>query len=219
MASVPRSGREPCAGSPHRLDAERDEALVGNRNALVGRLGDDCGVGGPAGRDQSAPDARRFLVGDSGDDHVSAQAALLRAGRGQHRRRETRLHVERASAEQLVAADASGERFLHPCNPDGVHMGVQHERPAAAGAARGRDHVGTPRRRLLDLDLEPGALTPVRDEPGQLVLSCSTGYQLRVDGVDADELCGQLGELTQRRRAPRRRARRPERRPSPSAPR
>ena len=85
------------------------------------------------------------------------------------------------------------ERPLHPGDPDRVHVGVEEQRLAAAGAARDPDDVEAPGSDLLDLDLEPGRLEPAGDEARDLALARRALDQVRVDRVDADEVGEELG--------------------------
>ena len=86
---------------------------------------------------------------------------------------------------------------LHAGDPDDVHMRVQEQRRAATGPARDPDGVEAAGSHLLDLDVEPGALEPLGDEPRDLALAGPAFDQVGVDGVDADQVREQLGERAQ----------------------
>ena len=86
---------------------------------------------------------------------------------------------------------------LHAGDPDDVHVRVQEQRRAAAGPARDPDGVEAAGSHLLHLDVEPGALQPLGDEPRDLALAGAAFDQVGVDGVDADEVRKQLGERAQ----------------------
>ena len=127
-----------------RLDLERDEALVRDRDDLLGRLGHDRGVGRRAADERLGADAADLLVGDGGHDHVAPEALANRGGADEHRRRERSLHVARPAAVEAAVPHGRRERALHPGDADRVHVRVQEQRAAAAGAARDADDVGAP---------------------------------------------------------------------------
>ena len=205
-----------------RLDLEGDEALVRDRDDLLRRLRNDRGIGRRAANECLRPDAADLLVGDGGHDHVATEAFPDRCGADEHRRRERCLHVACPAAVEAAVPYRRRERALHPGDTDRVHVGIQEQRAAAARSAGDADDVGTSRRGLVELDLEPGRTQPVGDKRCDLPLAGTTRDEIRVDRVDLDEPRGQRGELVARalrHRARRRPARRPGRRPCGSAPR
>jgi hypothetical protein len=74
---------------------------------------------------------------------------------------------------------------------------VQHERAAAAGAARDRDDVRPAGSELRERRLEAGPLAPLRDEPRQRELTGAAFDDVRVDRLDRDELRCELGDFAQ----------------------
>ena len=143
MASMPRSGLEPRRPAL-RLDLEADEALVRERQAHLGGLGDDGCVGAVALGDPRGADAGDLLVGDRRDDHVPAQPRPGGVGAREHDRGQAGLHVVRAAPVQPPVLDGRLERPLHAGHADRVHVRVEEERLAAAGAARDADRVELP---------------------------------------------------------------------------
>ena len=181
-----------------RLDLEGDEALVRDRDDLLGRLRHDRGIGRRAADERLGADAADLLVGDGGHDHVATEAFADRGGADEHRRRERSLHVAGPAAVEAAVPHRRRERALHPGDTDRVHVRVQEQRAAAARAARDADDVGTSRRGLVELDLEPGRTQPVGDERRDLPLARPARDEIRVDRVDLDEPRGQRGELVAR---------------------
>ena len=90
-----------------------------------------------------------------------------------------------------------------PCVADRVHVRVQEERRAAAGATGAADDVGPAGRNLLHLDLEPSIREPLGHEARQLALARTAWNEVGVDGVDPNELGGELSKA--RRTQPERR--------------
>ena len=87
IASMPRSGREPCAARPVVSISKPTKPLVGDRDLHLGRLGDHRGVGLVAAATRLGADAGHFLVDDRGHDDVPAQPASRRlSARRQDRR-------------------------------------------------------------------------------------------------------------------------------------
>ena len=149
-------------GAPGRLDVEREPAPVGDAEALLGRLGDDRRVGRPALEQRLGADARRLLVDDGGHDYVAPQLAPPALGARARNCSEARLHVVGAAAVQSPAFDARRQPAVRLEQADRVEVPVQDQRAAAAGSPRDTDHVRPPGRDLVDVDLEAGALEPVR---------------------------------------------------------
>ena len=55
-------------------------------------------------------------------------------------------------------------RPFHAGNPDGIEVGIQHEGAASTRTRRAPDNIGPATTEILYLDLENGALEPLRDE-------------------------------------------------------
>src|SRR5436190_13966196 len=74
-------------------------------------------------------------------------------------------------------------------------MRVQEQGSPAAGAAPCRDHA----RSLVSdkLDVKPSPFAPIRHEQRNPALAAPVRHERRVDGIDLDELCRQLGQLIQ----------------------
>ena len=176
-----------------RLDLEADEAAMRDRQPFIGRLRDDREIGAMASDDRLGADARDLFVGHGSDDNVAAQPEPTRAYRCQQRRRKARLHVTSAAPVDPAILDPPRERLAHPRDADRVHVRIQHQRPTTAQAARGRHDVRPARRRLIEHDIEPCPLGPLRDEPRQLQLAGNARGKARVDRVDRDQRGGQLG--------------------------
>ncbi len=180
-------------GAAARRDLEGDEALVRDADPLLGGLADDRGVGAQRARDRLGADRRDLLVGDGSQDDVAAQA--VDPGHGEHRRREAALHVVGAAPVQAPALDQRLGRAPRAAEADRVGMSVQEQGRAAAAATRDRDHVRPPGRGVRELDLETRGAAPLGNEARQLALTRTSGDELRVDGVDRDELRQQLGRV------------------------
>ena len=182
IASTPRSGREPCAATPRRLDLEPDEArcAIATRSSVGSvtiaasarmRLGDRR-------RCRCSPTSSSATARD---DHVAAQPSSRGPRAGEHDRRQARLHVVGAAPVQPVALDARLER-LAPCPrcPTVSMWAFSIERPAAARAARDRDHVPAARRDLLaHAPRARAASQPGRDEAGDLLLAGPARHEVR----------------------------------------
>jgi len=181
-------------GAPSRLDLHPHEALVRDDEAELGRLGDDCSVRPATARDRLGPDGVGLLVHDGRDEHVAAQACPDRLGARDHDRREAPFHVVGSTTVQPPVLDARLERRLHAFVADRVHVRVQEERRAAAGATGAADDVGPAGRNLLHLDLEPGIREPLGHEARQLTLARTARNEVGVDGVDPNELGGELSK-------------------------
>ena len=124
-------------GDAGHVNAEPREAPVCDRDLQRAWLGDDGRVGSEPGEHLLGAVAPKFLVGHEGHDDI---APALRNGCGSHhQRREPTLHIERASTDQAVAIDRSGERVTRPCgDPDRIEVAAQHQRATAARAPRDR---------------------------------------------------------------------------------
>jgi hypothetical protein len=72
-------------------------------------------------------------------------------------------------------------------------VGVQEQRAPAAAAARDRDDVRPPRRRLRELDFESCVAAPVGDEARDIGLAGAARAEVRVRRLDRDERPGELG--------------------------
>ena len=197
IASMPRSGREPCAARPCTSTSRWTKPRCATTSPQVRRLRDDRGVGAHARGDRLGPDARELLVGDGREDHVPAQRALRGVGRREHARGETPFHVARATPVEPSGFDARHERVRHAGHADRVHMGVQHQRAASTRAAGDRDDIGTSRAKLCERRLEPRTLAPLGDEPREPELTRAARDHVGIDRLDLDQ---------PRRRARRRRS-------------
>jgi hypothetical protein len=85
--------------------------------------------------------------------------------------------------------------LVHAGHAHRVDVAVEHERPAAAGAAQHADDVGAVRRAgVLYAHVEPALAQPVRDVAGDLRLAGSTRDERGVDRVDCDELHQEIAQ-------------------------
>ena len=139
-----------------------------------------------------------LFVGHGGDDDVAAEPEPGALDGGERDRREARLHVVGASAVQASVLDAGIQTRVRLEQPDRVEVPVQEQRAAAAGPAGDADHVGPARRSLLDVDLEPCLLEPLREHARHRRLATAGRNERRVDRVDRDEPGGELLELGHR---------------------
>ena len=138
IASIPRSGRDPCAARPsvstsnatNPLCAIATTSSVGSATIAASRSSGGRGL--PCRR--CRPPRRRPRV----DDDVAAQAVASRRGADQHDRGERALHVAGAAPVQAAVVLHRGEGALHPRDADGVHVRVEQERGSAARAPRDR---------------------------------------------------------------------------------
>ena len=79
------------------------------------------------------------------------------------------------------------EGRVHIGYADGVGMGVEHQRFAAA-AARDQDDVGAFGRCLLDVDFQAGVSPPGGDVVGDVAFARGPGHQIGIDRIDGDEI-------------------------------
>ncbi len=196
----PLRGAGPVRGPPLGLDLRPYESLVRHAHAQAGRLGHDRVVGAPAREHRLHPDAGVLLVGHGRHDHVTPQLLGRQPPRREHARREARLHVVRAAPVEAAVAHHGLERALHALDADRVHVRVQHQRGAAAGAARHRHDARPAGRRLVHLDVEAGLAQPRGHELRDLRLPRPARHQIRIHRVDrhqrGHELLGPHGRAS-----------------------
>jgi hypothetical protein len=89
-------------------------------------------------------------------------------------------------------------RAPHPGDADGVRVRVEHERRAAAGAARDGDDARSARWVVEDRHLQAALVQPRGDERGDVRLTGGARHERRVDGVDRDEVGEQPGGVHRR---------------------
>ena len=173
------------------LELEAHEAAVRNGELQIRGLGHDRGIGVNALEHGLGPDRGELLVGDGGDDYITAQAP--QAGSGMQDRGKCAFHVVCTTPVQAPLLDMRCMRRCHPRHADGVEMRVQQQRTAPTGAGPRRDDTWP----LVpdQLDLEPTSVAPVRHKQRNVALAVRARHERRVDGVDLDELCRQLGQL------------------------
>jgi len=174
-------------GHPLGVQLEDREAAVRQVELEVAGLGDDGGVGAEALQHRLGAHRSVLLVGDGGQQHVTAQ---LGGGRGlerAHRGGEPGLHVERAATVEPAVLQARLEGRVHPLHADGVEVRVEQQAGAAAAAARGQHHAGPARHRLEPGDLQPPLLAPRRDHLRDGALAGRAVHQRRVDRIGADQ--------------------------------
>src|SRR3954470_10885072 len=100
-----------------------------------GRFGDDRRIRPKMADDVLNADRGELFVGDGGDDYVAAQLESGCFAAGEHDRGETRLHVVGAASVESRSVDARRPGLAHAARANDVHVGVEHERSAAAPAA------------------------------------------------------------------------------------
>ena len=142
IASVPRCGRDPCAGASRHLDLGPHEALMRDDHFELGRLGDDRGVGTDRAQRLLHADARVLLVGDRGDDDVAGETELRGLTAGDQRGGDAGLHVVGAAAIEPVAVDARRVRLVHALDVDRVDVTAEQQRPATTGSASADERGG-----------------------------------------------------------------------------
>src|SRR5262249_23205359 len=98
--------RAVCRPSRH-LDLVRREPLVGDADALVGRLADDRGIGVPLRDEPLGADGAVLLVDDARDEDVAGKTLLTRPRGRDERRRDGPLHVVGAAAVQATTFAAA----------------------------------------------------------------------------------------------------------------
>ena len=132
-------------GATADLDLDPHEALVGDDQLELGRLGHDRRVGADGGQHLLHAEARVLLVGHGGDHDVAGQAGGGDLAAREQRRREPGLHVIGAAAVQPVAVEPRRVRVGHALDPDRVEVRAQQQRAPAAGAGgRGPRTLGRP---------------------------------------------------------------------------
>ena len=200
IASTPRSGRDPCAARPCGLDVEGDPAPMSDAQSSSS-VGSATIAASARPAPQQAPPCRCSPASSS------ATAATMTSPRrpspahstaASAMRREARLHVVGATAVQASVLDAGVQSPVRLEQPDGVGVPVQEQRPATTGPTRHADHVGPARRGLLDVDLEPCLLEPLREHVRHRRLATARRGESRVDRVDRDEPSRELVERGQR---------------------
>ena len=188
MASTPSSGSDPCDATPRVSTSSQTNPLCATqRSSPVGSVTIAASARHVAD-DVLHADRGELFVGDRGDDHVAAQPESGCFAPGKHDRGEARLHVVRATSVESRAVDARRPGLGHAARADDVHVRVEHERSAATTAAGNRDHVGAAGAELVQLDVEPRALEPAGDEPGDLRFAGATRHQIRVCRVDRHQI-------------------------------
>jgi hypothetical protein len=177
------------------LDLRPHEALVGDDQLELGRLGHDRGVGLHRAEHLLHAEAGVLLVGHGGDHDVAAQPGPRGLAAGEQRRREAGLHVIGAATGEPVTLQARRVRVGHARHPDRVGVRAQQQRPPATGPAGSHDDARASRRRLQHVHLQPGRARPLDDEARHLGLPGTAGHQRRVDGVDGDHPGGELDQV------------------------
>ena len=132
-------------------------------------------------------DARVFLVGHRGDDHIAGEVLGRQPLRRDHARGHARLHVVATAGVQTAVAYDRLERALHALHADGVEVAVQHQRAAPAAPSRDAHDAGATRGGLVDLNVQPGVPHPRRDVGRDLLLPRSARHEVRVHRIDRDE--------------------------------
>src|SRR5579862_1590773 len=155
-------GARTVRGDAARLDLERDEPAVRDRQLQLRRLHHDRRVRVDALEHGLRSDGAELLVGDEGENDVAAN--LTDRCRG-----ERALHVIRAATIQASVLDTRIERPIHAAESDRVQVSVEQERAAAAGPSTYRDDA----RPLIpdDLGVQALVLAPVRDERSRLTIA------------------------------------------------
>lgn len=190
----------PVGGPPGDLDLGPHEALVGDDNLQLGRLGDDRRIGADRAQHLLNAEARVLLVGHGGHDHVPGEPGVGQLATGQQRRRDARLHVVGTAAVQPVALHARHVRLRHALDADGVHVRAQEQDGAPARAARPDDHARTPRGLLHHLGLESCGTCPIGHEGRDPRLAGAAGHQRGIHGVGGDQASGELDDVVAHRR-------------------
>ena len=99
--------------------------------------------------------------------------------------------LRRFTADACVVTEPTHLRLVRPRHAgdaDGVRVRVEHERRAAARAARDGDHARAPARLVDDRHVQAARLCPAGDEGRDLGLARGARYERGVDRVDRDEV-------------------------------
>ena len=198
IASTPRSGRDPCAARPRvsMSKASQPRCAMQSRSSVGSATIAASALQLCSSRLRA--DAAGLLVGHRRDDDIAAEPEPGALDSGERDRREARLHVVGAPAVQASVLDAGIQARVRLEQPDRVEVAVQEQRAAAAGPAGDADHVRPAGRSLLDVDLEPCLLEPLREHGRHRRLATAGRDERRVDRVDRDEPGGELLELGHR---------------------
>ena len=190
IASRPSRGRLPWAARPFGLDFHPLEALVGDGDGQVGRLGHDGAVGAPAGDERVGANARVLFVDDAGDEELPGieASALGEDARGIDHRGHTALHVLRAAAVDPAVALGGIER-PSPCRP---RRRCRHGRTTSgSGPARRPSRTpttfGRPGATSCTCTASPNRRQTLGERPADLRFTARAGHERRIDGVDGDQ--------------------------------
>ena len=82
-----------------------------------------------------------FLIGDGGDDDIAGGRVGSQLLDREHDGGEAALHVVRAATIRPISIHPQPQRVRHLSQPDRIHMGVEHETAAPAGATQDSDHT------------------------------------------------------------------------------
>ena len=97
-----------------------------------------------------------------------------------------------AAAVQASAVHARHQPAVRLEEADRVEMPVQDQRPAAAAPPSNANDIRPSRHDLVDMDVEPGTLEPLRIHLCDGGLAAAGRDARRIDGVDGDQLRRQL---------------------------
>ena len=189
MASMPRSGREPCAARPCTITSNQAKPLCATVSSRW------------LGSVTIAASARKCRATSSVPDEAYSSSATqatrmsprrplgLGARCRHHHRRDAALHVERAAAVELaVAVDSGIERIAVVAGErHRVVMAVEHQRAAAARTLGDADDRRPARTLLEAMHLEAALGEPGAAEIGDCRLAGAARHQVGIDGIDRHE--------------------------------
>ena len=172
------------------LHIEPGEALVGEGDLEVARLGDDGRVGGEGLQYLLGARAAVLLVGDAGEDDVTAEATVRRR-RARRRPSWPRYHpsCRRLRGRNILPSRIRGSRGLPVVagEADRVEVAVEHERaplpvPRAIATSEGR-----PGRFSRRCTSKPRAVSHSPQKSATTFSPAPPGTRSGIDGVDGDQ--------------------------------
>ncbi len=128
--------------------------------------------------------ASDFLVGDTGDDDITAQTTPCGLRGRPQAGGDTALHVVGAAPVELAGLDAPAKRLRHARHADRVDVPIQHKGAPSTRPARDGHDAGTSRDGLNDVDVEARTFRPGGDKAGDVAFARRAGHEIRVDRIN-----------------------------------
>ena len=180
----------PVSRAPVDDDFRGRESLVRDADRQPSRFRDHGSVRAPAIDKRIGACAGEFLVDDARDEQPACRrTSRIRdiRSREQHRR-ETRLHVLRATAEKPPVHDHRIERRLHAIGTDGVRVPAEHDRRTGPSTVDDPDDVGALWQHLVDVHIEALPAHPRGDGVRDRAFARAALDEGRIDRRDGDQV-------------------------------